>query len=184
MLKYFKRLKEYGNFILKIDPACRTLFEAIFLYPIVKSIVRHRIAHYFYKKGHTTFARWISQAARKKTGIEIHPGATIGKNLFIDHGMATVIGETAVIGNNCHFYHNITLGGTGNEKGHKRHPTVGNHVIIGTGATILGPVTIGDYAKIGAGALVLTDIPPGATAVGVPAKVVKVRDLTILPKDE
>ena len=173
MIGFFRRLKEYGRFILKEDPACQSLFEAIFLYPIVKAMVRHRIAHYFYNKDHKTFARWISQRTRKKTGIEIHPGAKIGKNLFIDHGMAVVIGETAEIGNNCHMYHNITLGGTGNEKETKRHPTVGNNVIIGTGATILGPVKIGDGAKIGAGALVLTDIPQNTTGVGIPAKVVK-----------
>jgi len=176
MNNFFKELKSYGKFILTKDPACKSLFEAIFMYPIVSCMIRHRIAHYFYEKDHTTFARWISQRARKKTGIEIHPGAKIGKNLFIDHGMAVVIGETAEIGDNCHMYHNITLGGTGNEKEKKRHPTVGNNVIIGTGATVLGPVKIGDGAKIGAGALVLTDIPPNSTAVGVPAKVVKFHD--------
>lgn len=174
MLRFFKSLKEYGEFILQEDPACKTLFEAIFLYPIVKAMINHRIAHYFYTKGHKTLARYISQRSRRKTGIEIHPGAKIGKNLFIDHGMAVVIGETAEVGDCCHFYHNITLGGTGNEKDHKRHPTIGNHVIIGTGATILGPVKVGDFAKIGAGAVVLTDIPQGATAVGMPAKVVKI----------
>lgn len=176
MLKYFKKIKEYGEFILLKDPACKSLFEAIFMYPIVSCMVRHRIAHYFYEKDHTTLARWISQRARKKTGIEIHPGAKIGKNLFIDHGMAVVIGETAEIGDNCHMYHNITLGGTGNEKEKKRHPTVGNNVIIGTGATVLGPVTIGEGAKIGAGALVLKDIPANSTAVGVPAEIVKFHD--------
>lgn len=172
-MKFFRELRDYAKFILKKDPACRSIFEAIFMYPIVKCMIRHRIAHHFYNKGHTTLARWISQRARKKTGIEIHPGAKIGKNLFIDHGMAVVIGETAEVGDNCHMYHNITLGGTGFEKEVKRHPTVGNNVIIGTGATILGPVKIGDGARIGAGALVLTDIPPNSTAVGMPAKVVK-----------
>ena len=176
MNNLFKELHSCGKFILKKDPACKSLFEAIFIYPIVSCMISHRIAHHFYKKGHTTFARWISQRARKKTGIELHPGAKIGKNLFIDHGMSVVIGETAEIGNNCHMYHNITLGGTGNEKEMKRHPTVGDNVIIGTGATILGPVVIGDGAKIGAGALVLENIPPNSTAVGVPAKVVKFHD--------
>lgn len=176
MIKYLKKIKEYGEFILLKDPACKSLFEAIFMYPIVSCMVSHRIAHYFYEKDHNTLARWISQRARKKTGIEIHPGAKIGKNLFIDHGMAVVIGETAEIGDNCHMYHNITLGGTGNEKEKKRHPTVGSNVIIGTGATVLGPVTIGDGSKIGAGALVLTDIPANSTAVGAPAKVVKFHD--------
>ena len=176
MNNFFKELKSYGEFILKEDPACKSLFEAIFMYPIVSAMIRHRIAHYFYEKNHTTLARWISQRSRKKTGIEIHPGAKIGKNLFIDHGMAVVIGETAEIGDNCHMYHNITLGGTGNEKERKRHPTVGNNVIIGTGATVLGPVVIGDGAKIGAGALVLKDIPANSTAVGVPAEVVNFHD--------
>ena len=176
MTNFFKELKSYGKFILREDPACKSLFEAIFMYPIVSAMIRHRIAHYFYEKDHTTLARWISQRSRKKNGIEIHPGAKIGKNLFIDHGMAVVIGETAEIGDNCHMYHNITLGGTGNEKEKKRHPTVGNNVIIGTGATVLGPVKIGDGAKIGAGALVLTDIPANSTAVGVPAEVVKFHD--------
>ena len=116
MKNFFKELKSYGKFILKEDPACKSLFEAIFMYPIVSAMIRHRIAHYFYVKNHTTLARWISQRSRKKTGIEIHPGAKIGKNLFIDHGMAVVIGETAEIGDNCHMYHNITLGGTGNSR--------------------------------------------------------------------
>ncbi|EGY79358.1 serine O-acetyltransferase EpsC [Peptoniphilus indolicus] len=171
MSKFFKTLIEHGDFILKEDPACKSRFEAIFMYPIVKAMVYHRIAHRFYNNGNTLIARWISQRSRKKTGIEIHPGAKIGKNLFIDHAMAVVIGETAVVGDNCHFYHNITLGGTGNEKEEKRHPTVGNNVTIGTGATVLGPVTIGDGAKIGAGAIVLIDVPAGKTAVGLPAKV-------------
>ncbi|MDK8282497.1 MAG: serine O-acetyltransferase [Peptoniphilus lacrimalis] len=177
MIKYFKALKEYGEFILDHDPACQSLFEAVFLYPIVRAMIYHRIAHHFYNKNHKILARWISQISRRRTGIEIHPGAKIGKNLFIDHGMAVVIGETAEVGDYCHFYHNITLGGTGNEKDHKRHPTVGNYVTIGTGATILGPVKVGDFAKIGAGALVLSDVPKGATAVGLPAKVVKIKEI-------
>lgn len=176
MNKYIKNLKDYGNFILKKDPACKSIFEAIFFYPIAHAMISHRIAHYFYNKNHILIARWISQRSRKKTGIEIHPGAKIGKNLFIDHGMAVVIGETAEIGDNCHMYHNITLGGTGNEKEKKRHPTIGNNVIIGTGATILGPVTIGDNAKIGAGAIVLNNVPKNATVVGLPAKVIKIND--------
>lgn len=171
-MKLIKTIRQYGDFILQEDPACKSRFEAIFLYPIVKAMAYHRVAHYFYNRNHKVLARWISQKSRKKTGIEIHPGAKIGKNLFIDHGMAVVIGETAEIGDNCHFYHNITLGGTGNEKSEKRHPTIGNNVVIGTGATVLGPVKIGDNAKIGAGAIVLTDIPQGVTAVGIPAKVV------------
>lgn len=173
MSNFFKRIKAYGEFILKEDPACKSLFEALIMYPVVRCMISHRIAHKLYKNGNTLLARWISQRARKKTGIEIHPGAKIGKNFFIDHGMGVVIGETAEIGNNCHIYHNVTLGGRGNEKEVKRHPTVGNDVIIGTGAIILGPVLIGDGAKIGAGALVLNDVPANSTAVGFPARVVK-----------
>ena len=172
-MRLIKRLSEYGDFILKEDPACRTKFEAIFMYPIVKALIYHRIANYFYRKKHTTLARFFSQRARRKTGIEIHPGATIGKNLFIDHAMAVVIGETAIVGDNCHFYHNVTLGGTGNEKEHQRHPIVGNNVVIGTGATVLGPIRIGDRAKIGAGAVVLHDVPSDCTAVGMPAKIIR-----------
>lgn len=108
-MRLIKRLSEYGDFILKEDPACRTKFEALFMYPIVRALIYHRIANYFYRKKHTTLARFFSQRARRKTGIEIHPGATIGKNLFIDHAMAVVIGETAIVGDNCHFYHNVTL---------------------------------------------------------------------------
>lgn len=173
MISYLKRLRRYGDFIYDLDPACKSVFEAIFLYPVVRAMVAHRIAHYFYQKDHPLLARWISQRARKRTGIEIHPGASIGENLFIDHGMGVVIGETAQIGNRVHLYHNVTLGGTGNEKEKKRHPTIGDDVLVGTGATILGPVKIGDRCKIGAGALVLSDIPPNHTAVGVPAKIVR-----------
>lgn len=170
---FFKRLHNYGQYIYKLDPACKSVFEAIFLYPVVRALISYRIAHYFYKKNYTTFARFLSQRARKKTGIEIHPGAKIGENFFIDHGMGVVIGETAEIGDRVHLYHNVTLGGTGNEKEKKRHPTIGNDVIIGTGATVLGPVKIGDRCKIGAGAVVLSDIPPDHTAVGIPAKIVR-----------
>lgn len=172
MTSPFKRLRDYGRYIYAMDPACKSTFEAIFLYPVVRAMVSHRLAHYFYRKGHTTLARFISQRSRKKTGIEIHPGAEIGHFLFIDHGMGVVIGETAQVGDRVHIYHNVTLGGTGNEKNKKRHPSVGNDVIIGTGATVLGPVHIGDGAKIGANAVVLQDIGPGHTAVGIPAKIV------------
>lgn len=168
-----KELLEYGDFIVQKDPACKSRMEAILLYPVVKAMIYHRIAHSLYLKNHLFLARWLSQRSRRITGIEIHPGAKIGKNLFIDHGMAVVIGETAEVGDNCHFYHNITLGGTGNEETTKRHPTVGNNVIIGTGATVLGPVVIGDGAKIGAGSIVLTDVPENTTAVGIPARFIK-----------
>lgn len=168
-----KELLEQGKYILKSDPACKSLFEAIFLYPVNKALFRHDIAHYFYKKDHTTIARWISQGTRKKTGIEIHPGAKIGKFLFIDHGMGVVIGETAEIGDYVTMYHGVTLGGTGNEKEVKRHPTIGNHVILGARSTLLGPIKIGDYAKIGAGAVVLDSVGAYETAVGMRAEVVR-----------
>lgn len=158
--------------ILKKDPAAKNLFEAIFCYPSIWAIYYHRRAHKKYNKGKKIYARILSQRARRKTGIEIHPGAKIGKNLFIDHGMGVVIGETAEIMDNVLIYHGVTLGGVGGDKNSKRHPTIESDVIIGTGAKILGPVTIGTGAKIGANAVVLNDIPPYATAVGIPAKVV------------
>lgn len=166
----FKNWIEISHHILIQDPACKSLFEAMFMYPMVRALRSHRLAHKLYLRGHTTFARWISNRARRKTGIEIHPGATIGKNLFIDHGMGVVIGETAVIGDNVTMFHGVTLGGTGKQKDVKRHPTVGNNCMLGADSTMLGPITIGDGAKIGAGAVVLEDVPPGATAVGVSAR--------------
>lgn len=133
----------------------------------------YRRAHWFYNHNMKFIARWISQRARHKTGVEIHPGATIGKGLFIDHGMGVVIGETTIIGDNCTLYQNVTLGGTGKEHG-KRHPTLGNNVLVGSGAKVLGPFRVGDNARIAAGAVVLTEVPDNATAVGVPARVVKI----------
>lgn len=153
------------------DPACKTLFEAMHLYPMMRALKSHARAHKLYEKGHTTLARWISQRARRRTGIEIHPGAKIGKFLFIDHGMGIVIGETAVIGDYCTIYHGVTLGGTGKDLVF-RHPHVGNHVMIGAGAIILGPVKIGDHAKIGAGAVVVENVPEGATVVGAKARII------------
>ncbi len=169
----FRELLDQANYIKKVDPACRTTFEAMFLYPMNRALFSHDIAHKLFKKGHTTLARWISQRARRKTGIEIHPGACIGKHLFIDHGMGVVIGETAVIGDYVTIYHGVTLGGTGNERGCQRHPIVGDHVIIGAGATVLGPVYIGDGAKIGANAMILTDVPKNATAVGYKSRIIE-----------
>ncbi len=154
-----------------MDPACKTMWEAMHLYPMMRALKSHARAHKLYKKGHTTLARWISHRARKKTGIEIHPGATIGKFLFIDHGMGVVIGETAVIGDYCTIYHGVTLGGTGKDEGF-RHPHLGNNVLIGAGAKILGPIHIGDNVKIGAGAIVIHDLPADSTAVGHPGRVI------------
>ena len=154
------------------DPAARSTFEVLLLYPGVHAIAAHRVAHRLHKKGHTFVARAISQGARFFTGIEIHPGATIGKGLMIDHGMGVVIGETAEIGDDCTIYQGVTLGGTGKDTG-KRHPTLGNNVMIGAGAKVLGPMTIGDNSKVAANAVVLVEIPENSTAVGIPAKVVK-----------
>ena len=165
-------IKKEGQNILTKDPAVKNLFEAIFCYPSLKAILYHKVAHRLYKKDKFTISRIISQIARKVTGIEIHPGAIIGESLFIDHGMGVVIGETAQIGNNVLMYHGVTLGGTGLEKGVKRHPTVEDDVIIGAGAKVLGPITIGKGAKIGANAVVLKDVPPYSTAVGIPARII------------
>ena len=141
------------------------------LYPSVHALILHRLAHRLYKKKRFFISRLISQLNRALTGIEIHPGATIGKGILIDHGMGVVIGETAEVGDRVTIYHGTTLGGTGKEKG-KRHPTVGNDVIIGAGAKLLGPIVVGDNAKIGANAVVLKDVPEGATVVGIPGKIV------------
>lgn len=161
--------------VMEQDPAANSKLEVFFLYPCIHALIAYRIAHVLYKKRIFFLARLISQLSRFFTGIEIHPGATIGKGLVIDHGMGVVIGETAEIGDNVLLYHGVTLGGTGKDKG-KRHPTVGNNVIIGTGAKVLGNILIGDNVKIGANAVVLKNIQAGATAVGIPAKV-------ILPKE-
>lgn len=157
------------NNIMEKDPAARSKVEVFLLYPCVHALISYRVAHYLYSKRLFFMARLISQLARFFTGIEIHPGAKIGKGLFIDHGMGVVIGETTEIGDNVTIYHGVTLGGTGKDKG-KRHPTVGSDVVIGCGAKVLGPITIGDGAKIGANAVVLKDVPTGVTAVGKAAK--------------
>lgn len=168
-MSFFKELHEDAKNILKKDPACKNILEAIIIYPGFHILVYHRIAHFLYKLKLYFLARLISQIGRFFTGIEIHPGAKIGRRLFIDHGMGIVIGETATIGNDCTIYHNVTLGGTGKEK-NKRHPDIGNNVIIGCGAKILGPIKIGDNVKIGANAVVLKDVEKNNTVVGIPAK--------------
>ncbi|SFU47187.1 serine O-acetyltransferase [Clostridium sp. DSM 8431] len=165
----FKNLRYDLNRILENDPAARTKLEVFLLYPSIHALIAYRISHFFYKHKLFFGARLISQTARFFTGIEIHPGATIGKGLFIDHGMGVVIGETAEIGDDVTLYHGVTLGGTGKDKG-KRHPTIGNNVVIGTGAKVLGPIFIGNNAKVGGNAVVVKDVPDGATAVGIPAK--------------
>ena len=172
----FRTLKSDLNAVLERDPAARNRAEVFFLYSGFKAVRSHRKANWFYRHNLKFIARWISQRSRHKTGIEIHPGATIGKGLFIDHGMGVVIGETTVIGDNCTIYQNVTLGGTGKDTG-KRHPTLGNNVLVGSGAKVLGPFTVGDNALIAAGAVVLSEVPANATAVGVPARVVKVNGI-------
>ncbi len=175
-----KQIKEEIAVIYERDPAIHTPLE-VFLYPSFKALLRYRIAHKLYTKKHYFLARYLSQNTARKTGIEIHPGATIGKGLFIDHGHAVVIGETTIIGDNVTLYQGVTLGGTGKEQG-KRHPTLGNDVLVGAGAKVLGSFTIGDGAKIGAGSVVLCDVPPFSTVVGVPGRVVKQNDVR-MPKD-
>ena len=169
----FENIKYDINAIKERDPAARSSAEVFFLYPGFKAVFWHRLAHRLYKKKHFFLARWISGSVKRKTGIEIHPGATIGRGLLIDHGGSVVIGETAEIGNDCTIYQGVTLGGTGLQKG-KRHPTLGNGVLVGCGAKILGPFTVGDNAKIAANAVVLDEVPANSTAVGVPARIVKV----------
>jgi serine O-acetyltransferase len=172
MLSFLKELLEDAHSIAKRDPAVKTILEVVFLYPGYHAVFAHRVSNFFYKKRRYFIARWISQIARFFTGIEIHPGAKIGKGLFIDHGMGVVIGETAVIGDYCTIYHDVTLGGTGKDVG-KRHPTIGNHVLLSAGAKVLGPFYVGDNARIGSNAVVLNEVPKDTTVVGVPGKVVK-----------
>lgn len=165
--------KLYMDSIKKRDPAVRNTFEIITLYPGVHALLNHRIAHFFYKHKLFYLARLVSQLSRFFTGIEIHPGATIGKRLFIDHGSGVVIGETTEIGDDCTIFQGVTLGGTGKDHG-KRHPTLGNNISVGSGSRILGPVHIGDNAKIAANAVVLTDVPNDSTVVGIPAEIVRI----------
>lgn len=164
-------IKEEIQVIRERDPAIKSNME-VFLYPSFKVILRYRVAHRLYLKKHYFLARWISQRAARKTGIEIHPGATIGRGLFIDHGSGVIIGETTVIGDNVTLYQGVTLGGTGKEQG-KRHPTLKDNVMVSAGAKILGSFTIGENSKIGAGSVVLEEVPPNCTVVGVPGRVVR-----------
>ena len=168
----FQNLLETVNAYLARDPAAKNPIEVLLLYPGVKAVCYHRGAHWCYEHKLMFLARMISQMGRHRTGIEIHPGAKIGKRLVIDHGMGIVIGETAEIGDDCLIYHGVTLGGTGKDSG-KRHPTIGNNVLIGTGAKVLGPFKVGDNSRIAANSVVLSEIPPDSTAVGIPARVVK-----------
>ena len=169
----FRTLREDLDAVMDRDPAARSRWEVFFLYSGFKAVRSHRKANWCYRHNLKFLARWISQRSRRKTGIEIHPAAQIGRGLFIDHGMGVVIGETTQIGDNCTLYQGVTLGGTGKDQG-KRHPTLGNNVLVGAGAKVLGPFTVGDNARVAAGAVVLDAVPEDATAVGVPARVVKI----------
>lgn len=169
----FYKIKKDIEYIIENDPAARTKLEVFLLYPSIHARLAHMFSHFLYKKKLFFLARLISQLARFFTGIEIHPGATLGAGILIDHGMGVVIGETAQIGNRVTIYHGTTLGGTGKDKGIKRHPTVGDNVVIGAGAKVLGNINIGSNSKIGSNSVVLNDVPEGATVVGIPGKVVK-----------
>lgn len=174
-------IKDEIQVVKERDPAVKSDMEVL-LYPSFKVILRYRIAHRLYLKNHFFLARWVSQRAARKTGIEIHPGATIGKGLFIDHGSGVIIGETTIIGDNVTLYQGVTLGGTGKEQG-KRHPTLKDNVMVSAGAKILGSFTIGENAKIGAGSVVLEEVPPNCTVVGVPGRVVRMGEKKIPRSD-
>ncbi|MDH5174644.1 MAG: serine O-acetyltransferase [Elusimicrobiota bacterium] len=166
----FKTIKEDIRTVFEKDPAARKIIEVLLCYPGLHALWFHRIAHFFYRRKEYIIARLISHISRWITGVEIHPGATIGRKFFIDHGMGVVIGETTEIGNNCLLYQGVVLGGTSLEK-KKRHPTLGDNVVVGAGATLLGAIKVGDSARIGAGSVVLTDVPPKATVVGIPGRI-------------
>ncbi len=168
----FQRLREDIRSVFDRDPAARTTFEVLTSYPGLHALMAHRFSHWLWSHDFKWLARFVSHIARWLTGIEIHPGACIGRRFFIDHGMGVVIGETAVIGDDCTLYHGVTLGGTSWQKG-KRHPTLGNDVVVGAGAKVLGPIEIGDGARIGSNAVVLKPVPPGATVVGIPGRLVE-----------
>lgn len=170
----FRAVREQIDTIFRGDPAAKSVVEIIFCYPGFHAILLHRLAHRLYNGGFYFPARFVSQISRSLTGIDIHPGARIGRRLFIDHGMGVVIGETTEIGDDVLIYQNVTLGGTGKDKG-KRHPTIGNHVVVGTGAKVLGNIKIGDHVKIGAGSVVVKPVPDYSTVVGVPGRVVRSR---------
>ncbi|MFO1364073.1 MAG: serine O-acetyltransferase [Burkholderiales bacterium] len=167
----FSRIREDVSSVFDRDPAARSTWEILTCYPGLHAVLFHRLAHRLWGWGLRWLARWLSHLARWLTGIEIHPGATIGRRFFIDHGMGVVIGETAEIGDDVTLYHGVTLGGTTWNKG-KRHPTLRNGVVVGAGAKLLGPIVVGDYAKVGSNAVLVKDVPPGATAVGIPAKII------------
>lgn len=182
-MKFFSRIKKDIRVVLERDPAAKNILEVVLCYSGLHAIWMHRISHALFKRGWIVSARLISNFCRFLTGIEIHPGATIGDGLFIDHGTGIVIGETAEVGKNVTLYQGVTLGGTGKESG-KRHPTIGNNVVIATGAKVLGSFKVGDHAKIGAGSVVLKEVPPHATVVGIPGRVVVLHGKRVHNKDE
>ncbi len=188
MFKFFRTIKEDINAVFERDPAAKSFIEVLLCYPGLHAVIIHRISHTLYKKGLVVIPRIISNISRFITGIEIHPGAKLGKKVFIDHGMGVVIGETAEVGDNVTIYQGSTLGGTGKETG-KRHPTIGDNVVIASGAKVLGPFTVGDSSKIGAGAVVLKEVPPNCTVVGVPGRVVikdniKIKNISSIDLDQ
>ncbi len=170
----WRSIQEQIDTIFREDPAATSTLEVLICYPGLHAILLHRIAHFFYRIGLRLLARIVSQIARMITGIEIHPGATIGRRFFIDHGMGVVVGETAIIGDDVILYQGVTLGGTGKERG-KRHPTIGNRVVVGTGAKVLGNITLGNNVKVGAGSVVVHSVPDDSTVVGIPGRIVKTR---------
>jgi len=174
----FRAIKEQIETIFREDPAAKTVLEIVFCYPGFHAVLLHRLAHKLYEARLVCLARMVSQLGRSLTGIEIHPGAKIGRRFFIDHGMGVVIGETTEIGDDVLLYQGVTLGGTGKEKG-KRHPTIGNHVVIGAGAKVLGNIRVGDHVKIGAGSVVIHPVPDHSTVVGVPGRVVRMRGVEV-----
>ena len=178
---FIKNIKNEIKVIRERDPAIHSNME-VFLYPSFKVMLHYRVAHKLYRSGHFFLARWISQRAVRKTGIEIHPGAVIGENFFIDHGNGVIIGETAVVGNNVTLYQAVTLGGTGKEHG-KRHPTIGDNVMISAGAKILGSFKVGENSKIGAGSVVIEEVPPNCTVVGVPGRIVRRNNQKLVRED-
>jgi serine O-acetyltransferase len=175
MTETLKKIRNDFNAALSMDPAATSKLEVALTYAGFHSLLFYRLAHWLVKRGVPFLPRALSQFARFITGIEIHPGATIGSGLFIDHGMGVVIGETTEIGDNVTLFQGVTLGGTGKQRG-KRHPTLGSHVVVGAGAKVLGPITVGDYVKIGANSVVLQDVPDHSTVVGIPGRIVRIKD--------
>ncbi|PIR21068.1 MAG: serine O-acetyltransferase [Deltaproteobacteria bacterium CG11_big_fil_rev_8_21_14_0_20_47_16] len=168
----FSKIQQKLAFVFKMDPAAQSTAEVVLCYSGIHAVVLHRVSHWLWSHGFKLAARWLSTVGRFLTGIEIHPGAVIGKRVLIDHGMGVVIGETTVVGDDVLIYQGVTLGGTSIAKG-KRHPNIGNNVVIGSHASVLGPITVGDHCKVGSGSLVMHNVPPHCTVVGVPAKIVK-----------